>query len=101
MNIMKMMQKAASMKKEMKKIQKELESKTFEYSNDKVSVAARGDISVKSIKIDPSLIDPAKPENLEKMVLSAVNGALSAAKEDAGKEMAKLTSGMGMGDLLG
>lgn len=101
MNIMKMMHKAASMKKEMKKIQKELESKTFEYSDDKVSVAARGDISVKSIKIDPSLIDPAKPENLEKMVLSAVNGALSAAKEDAGKEMAKLTSGMGMGDLLG
>lgn len=89
------------MKKEMKKIQKELESKTFEYSNGKVSVLARGDISVKSIKIDPSVIDSSGTDNLEKLVMSAVNGALSAAKESAGKEMAKITSGMGMGDLLG
>ncbi len=102
MNMLKMIQKAASMKKEMGKIQKELEKKTVEYSSGgKVTVVARGDMSVASIKIDPSVVNSSDVGKLEGLILSAVNGALDAAKKDAGKEMAKLTSGMGLGDLLG
>lgn len=97
MNMMKMMKEAGSMKKEMKQLQRELENKTVEYSarGGKITVVARGDMSIQSIKIDPQSIAPDRAEKLEELIVTGVNGALKAAKKKAGAEMSKMTGGMG------
>lgn len=101
-NIFEKIKKAASMKKEMKQIQKKLEKQIVEYSSGggKVVVTARCDMTIVSIKIDPLSIDPSKSERLEELLITGINGALKTAKKKAGDEMSKLTKDMGLGDLL-
>ena len=95
-NIAKMMKQAASMQKNMTKLQEELAERTVEFSagGGMVTVMARGDISVQSIKIDPRAVDPEDVEMLEDLVLAGVDGALKAAQEMVSAEMGKLTQGM-------
>lgn len=97
-NMMKLMQKAASLQKDLEKTQGELANKTVEFSSGggMVKVVAAGDGSVKSIKIDPGVINPADAGLLEDMVLAAVDGALKAAKQMAAKEMSKIAAEMGL-----
>ena len=58
----------------------------------KVTATCAGD--VQSIKIDPSVIDPADAEFLEDLVLKAVQEAIAKGKEEAAAEMKKLTGGL-------
>ncbi|MEI6971405.1 MAG: YbaB/EbfC family nucleoid-associated protein [bacterium] len=96
--MMKLMQKAASLQKDLEKTQGELAHKTVEFSSGggMVKVVAAGDGTVKSIKIDPGVINPSDASLLEDMVLAAVDGALKAAKEMAAKEMGKIAAEMGL-----
>ena len=64
-------------------------------------MTARGDSSIASIKIDPSVINSFQADTLEKMVLEAVEGALDAAKKMSSGEMQQITSQLGMPDLPG
>ncbi|MFU8779946.1 MAG: YbaB/EbfC family nucleoid-associated protein [Kiritimatiellia bacterium] len=103
-NMMKMMQQAAGMRKQMKKMQKELEKKVVEVksNNGKVTVSARGDMTIKAITIDPSVLEDLKLDRLEKILLTTVNAALNAAKKTAGTEMSKMQGGLGgLSDMLG
>ncbi len=95
-NIMKLMKQAASMQKNMERMQAEMAQQTFEFSSGggMVRAIARGDGTVAAIKIDPKVIDPNDVEMLEDMVLAAVDGALTTAREAAAKEMSKLTAGL-------
>lgn len=100
-NMFEMVKQAASMKKQMKKIQKELEKKTVEETSGGVTVVARGDMSVKSIKIALEDIDAAHADRLEKMIVAAVNKAMESAKKKAASEMSALTGGLGgLGDMF-
>ncbi len=103
MNMFKMMRDAATMRKQVKKIQAQLREKTVEFSSGggKVTVTARGDASVAAIRIDPAVINPAQPAALEKLILSAVDGALEAAKEMSARDMKHLASEMGLPDMPG
>ncbi|HKL22649.1 MAG TPA: YbaB/EbfC family nucleoid-associated protein [Tichowtungia sp.] len=98
MDMMKMMKQAASMQKDMKKKQKELAKKTVEFSskNNAVTVMMSCDMKVKSISIQPEIVDPADVRTLENAVLDAVKGALNQAQTDAAKEMKSLTAGMNL-----
>lgn len=95
-NIMKMMKQAQEMQKNMEKMQAELAEQTVEFSagGGMVTVVAKGDISVQSIKIDPKAVDPDDVEMLEDLVLAGVDGALKKAQEMVSTEMGKLTQGM-------
>jgi len=97
-NMLKLMQKAATLQKDLEKTQGELAAKTVEFSSGggMVKVVAAGDGTVKSIKIDPGVINPADASMLEDMVLAAVAGALKAAKDMASREMSKLAAEMGL-----
>jgi len=101
-NLLKMMKQAASLQKDMKRIQKDLASKTVESTAEggKIRVVARGDMSLEGIHIDPSLVDEQAVAALEKGLLQGVNAASKEAKEVAGREMKELTSGMGLPDVL-
>ena len=83
-----------------RKLQKDLERQTFEAksADGTVTVVSRGDMSVKSLRIDPKAMDPARPEQLEKAIVSAINSALDSSKKAAAANMSKLTEGLG-GDL--
>ena len=101
-NMMKMMKQAAEMQKNMQKVQEELAERTIEFSagGGMVTVVAKGDMSVVSIKIDPKAVDPEDVEMLEDLVLAGVDGALKAAQQMMSDEMGKITKGLnipGMG----
>jgi DNA-binding YbaB/EbfC family protein len=101
-NLFNMMKQAGSIKKDMKKMQKQLAGQTVEFSSagGQVKVVARGDMTIAEVSIDPEFAR--KPgDGLEKAVVAAVNGALAVAKKEAGKEMSKLAGGLGLGDLMG
>ncbi len=98
MNMLKLMQQAASMQKSMEKVQAELAGRTVEFSSGggMVTATARGDGTLAGIRIDPKVVDPGDVEMLQDLVLAAADGALKAAKEMAAKEMSKLTAGLGL-----
>jgi nucleoid-associated protein EbfC len=103
-NMMKMVSQAATMRKQMKRMQKELAKQTVEVTsnNGKVTVVARGDMSIKEIRIDPSAIQDLALDRLEKVIVTTVNSTLNAAKKTAGTEMSKMSGGLGgLSDMLG
>ena len=95
-NMMKMMKQAADMQKNMQRVQEELKARTVEFTagGGMVTVVAGCDISIKSVKIDPKVIDPEDAEMLDDLVLAAVDGALTKAQEVVAEEMGKVTAGM-------
>jgi DNA-binding YbaB/EbfC family protein len=95
-NFMKMMKQAASMQKDMERVQGELAEKTLDFSagGGMVTATARGDGTLARIKIDPKVVNPAEVDLLEDLVTAAVDGALTAAKEMAAKELGKITAGL-------
>ena len=99
-NMMKLMKQAQDMQKNMQKLQEDLAQRVYEFSagGGAVTVTVKGDMAVDSIKIDPKVLDPDDVEMLQDMIQTAVNGALQAARDNAAKEMGKITGGMsGMG----
>lgn len=95
MNINKLMKQAQQMQAGMAKAQEELASKTVEASvgGGKITVVATGAGDVRSITIDPSVVDPSDVEFLQELVLKGVQEAITKGKEMASSEMAKLTGG--------
>jgi len=59
-----------------------------------VTVQVSGAIEIKSIKIDPTAVDPEDVEMLEDMILAAANEALRSAQELANKKLGGITSGL-------
>ena len=98
-NMLKMMKQV----RQVRKMQKQLASKTVEIrsTDGTVVVTARGDMTIKSITIDPRAMDPSRPEHLAKLIASTVNGALDSAKKASAKDMAALSEDMGLGGMFG
>jgi DNA-binding YbaB/EbfC family protein len=103
MNVMKMMQQAKSMQKDMERIQAQLAEKRVEFSSGggMVTATATGDGGIVAIRIDPKVINPADQDLLEDMVLAAVDGAIRKSRELASAEMGKVTAGMGLPGMFG
>jgi len=97
-NMMKLMKQAASMQKDMERVQNELADREVEFSSGggMVTAVATGDLTIKSIKIDPKVVDSDDVEMLEDLVLAAVDGVLKEARDMSNQEMGKLTAGLGM-----
>jgi len=98
----KMIKQAARLQQQIEQVQAQLAQRTVEASSGggAVKVVARCDGTLVSLKIDPQAVDPADVTLLEDMVLSAVNQALTQARDLANAEMAKVTSGFSMPGLL-
>ncbi len=98
MNIKKMMQQAAKMQEQMQAAQADLADKTVTATagGGKVTVTANGAGDVLSIKIDPTVVDPADVEMLEDLILSGVQKAIEESKAMSQAEMGKLTAGLGL-----
>jgi DNA-binding YbaB/EbfC family protein len=95
-NYQKMMKQVQKMQADMAKMQDSLAEEMVEASagGGMVTVQVTGAIELKSIKIDPSAIDPQDVEMLEDMIMAATNEALRSAQELANRKMGGLTAGL-------
>lgn len=100
-NMNQMMRQVQKMQADMAKAQEALKSEVVEASagGGSVIVKVSGDLVVKSVEIDPEVIDPEDPELLSDLVLAAVSEAVRKAQELQAQRMGAVTGGMDPGGL--
>lgn len=93
-----MMKQLQQVQRQMAEAQEALGDETVEYTagGGMVKVVADGHQNIKSISIDPQVLDPDDVGMLEDLVLVAVNGAIEASQELANQRMEGLTGGLGI-----
>ena len=94
-----LMKQAQKMQKQMEETTKELEEKevTAAAGGGAVEVTVTGKKEVKSVKLDPEVVDPDDIEMLEDLIVAATNEALRKMEEISQAQMAKITGGLGGG----
>ena len=97
-NFIQMMQKAAGLKSKMKDLQDRFAmSETAGASEDgRVRARVNGKFDLIALEIDPSVIDPASPETLESLVMTAVNDASGRARDAMAAETRKVMEDLGL-----
>lgn len=97
-NMQQMMQKAQAVQKKMALLQEELNELEVDGSSGaglvKVTMTCKG--NMKSLTIDPSLIDPAEKEVLEDLIKAACNDARNKADQKLADETQKAMADMGL-----
>ena len=95
-NFQQLMQLGQQMQAKISEIQTELDNRTITCSSGggMVTVTADGKGKIRSIKIDPSVVDPADVEMLEDLVQAAVSEAQQRAEQVYQEEMKKVAGGM-------
>ena len=94
-NMQQLMKQAQQMQKKMEDAQKELEAKevTGTAGGGMVTVVATGKKMLKSIKIEPEILNE-DPEMVEDMIVAAVNQAMQAVDELTQSTLGGITGGM-------
>lgn len=92
-NMMKQLKKA---QENMQKKQEEIEATILEVDKGMVKVEITGKKEIKSITIDPEVVDSDDVEMLEDLIMVAVNEAIAKADDLMNSEMGKLTGGLGI-----
>jgi DNA-binding YbaB/EbfC family protein len=92
----KILQQAQQMQGRLQEIQEELANKTVTgvSGGGMVSVTADGKGQVRTVKLDPSVVNPSDIEMLEDLIAVAVADAQKKAVDLAQEEMRKLTGGL-------
>ncbi len=96
------MKQAQRMQQDMQRVQAELAARTVEATSGggAVKAIAKCDGTLVALKIDPAAVNPADVAMLEDLVVSAVNQALSQAKDISTQEMGKVSQGMNIPGLM-
>lgn len=96
-NMQQMLKQVEKMQRDIQEAQDSLKDEVVEASagGGMVKVAVSGDLVVKSVVIDPDVVDPDDVEMLSDLVLAAVNEALRQAQDVAAKRMEDATGGLG------
>ncbi len=95
-DLSKFLQQAQQMQGRLQQLQDELGNKTVTGTSGggMVSVTADGKGQVRSVKLDPSVVNPTDIEMLEDLIAVAVADAQRKAADLAQEEMRKLTGGL-------
>lgn len=101
-NMQGMLKQAQKMQEDMAKIQAELEEQEYTVSvgGGAVTAVISGKKELKTLQIQPDVIDPEDAEMLQDLIISAVNEAIRTVEETANREMEKITGGMNMPGLF-
>ena len=91
-----LLKQAQELKSKLDKAQKELGKTVIEADAGKgaVKVTINGQQKILSIKISPEAMDPDKPENLEKLIMKAIDEATDKSQKYAAKQLKGLTGGL-------
>ena len=101
-NMNQMLKQAQKMQEDMTNLQADLEQREYTATSGggMVEVTVDGKHLVKSIKINPDIIDPEDSEMLEDLVTVAINEAITNALKTAEEEMGSITGGLNMPGLF-
>jgi DNA-binding YbaB/EbfC family protein len=96
-NMQQMLKQVQKMQQDMIAAQEKLKDEVVEAASGggMVKVRVTGELSVKSIEIDPQAVDPDDVELLQDMVLAAVNEGIRAAQELAASKLGGIAGGLG------
>jgi DNA-binding YbaB/EbfC family protein len=97
-DIMKILQQAQQVQGRLQQMQEQLQQMTVTGSagGGMVTVEADGKGTLRRVKIDPSVVNPADVEMLEDLITVAVSDAQKKAAELAQAEMGKVTGGLNL-----
>jgi len=97
-NMQQMMKQAQKMQQDIASAQEELKEKEIEVSagGGVVNIVITGDKQIKSIKLDPQVVDPDDIEMLEDLLIAGINEANAKADEMANSLMGGATGGMNL-----
>ena len=95
-NMNQMLKQAQKMQEDMTTLQTDLEAREYTATSGggAVNVTVDGKHLIKSIKINPDIIDPDDAEMIEDLVTVAVNEAINNAIKTAEEEMGAITGGL-------
>ncbi len=101
-NMQQLARQAQKMQEAMETATAELEEKEYTATSggNAVKVVATGKMEIKSIEIEPEVIDPEDSEMLADLVMAAVNEALRAAAQDKEETMGALSGGLNIPGLF-
>jgi nucleoid-associated protein EbfC len=96
MNIQQLLQMGQKMQAQMSQVQDDLNQQEITASSGggMVTVTVDGKGQVKSLSIDPTVVDPQDVEMLEDLVLAALSEAQKKARETYEEEMQKVAGGL-------
>ena len=97
-----MMEKIQKMQADMQATQTELESELVNVTaaGGAITISITGHQRIQSIKVDPSLVDPADIGMLEDTLVAAVNEAIVASQEHSAKRLEAVTGGVQIPGLM-
>ena len=97
-----MIRQAQKMQSEMEKISAELEEKEYSASagGNAVTAVVTGKLEVKSISIQPEVVDPEDIEMLSDLVIAAVNEALRSAEKEKNDRLESISGGLNIPGLF-
>ncbi len=101
-NLQQIAKQAQKMQEQMDEAAAELEEKEYSAASGGGAVKAvvTGKLEVKSISIDPEIVDPDDVEMLEDTITAAVNEALRSASAEKEEVMSKISGGMNIPGLF-
>ncbi len=94
MNIQAMMKQAQQLQKDMMKAKKEIDETEYEVTKSFVTIKAKGNKKIESIKIDMESIDGEEIEILQDLIQVAINEIMEKIDKDTESKMGKYTQGM-------
>ena len=97
-NMQSMLRQAQQMQEDMAKLQEELDAReyTARSGGGAVTAVVDGKHRLKTLEIQPEVVDPEDTEMLADLVIAAVNEAVRQAAETSEAEMSKVTGGMNL-----
>lgn len=100
-NMSNMLKQAQRMQRQMEENQKEMETKEFTATagGNAISITITGKREVTNVKIDPEVLDPDDVEELQDLIMVAMNDALNQVEAANNDAMSKMTGGMNLGGL--
>ena len=101
-NMQSMLRQAQKMQADIARLQEDLDAReyTARSGGGAVTAVVDGKHRVKSLEIQPEVVDPEDTEMLADLVMAAVNEAIRQAVETSESEMSKVTGGMNLPGML-
>ena len=94
MNIQAMMKQAQKIQKDMMEAKKEIDETTFENKKSFVTIKAKGNKKIETIKIDIEEANKEDIEVIEDLILVSLNELMDQIDNETEKKMGKYTQGM-------
>ncbi len=90
----KLIKQAWDMKKQMERVQKDLERKELVVQTGSVTVTISGTQVINQVKLDPTVQEMENIRELEKAIKQAMNKAIADSQEMAKKDLQQVTGGL-------